>query len=108
MLKTDPTRVCGIKVCIAASTGDMLVDESKVLEGVFKEAPTSVATHCEDEATVRAKQLRQGAPWRILANRSAPTHPQRRSELPQLVESRGELATKLNTQLRHSAHQHGP
>ena len=54
VLKTDPTRVCGIKVFMGSSTGDMLVDESAVLEGIFKEAPTLVATHCEDEATVRA------------------------------------------------------
>ena len=54
VLQTDPTRVCGIKVFMGSSTGDMLVDESAVLEGIFKEAPTLVATHCEDKATVRA------------------------------------------------------
>ena len=54
VLRTDPTQVCGIKVFMGSSTGDLLVDESEVLEGIFKEAPTLVATHCEDEATVRA------------------------------------------------------
>ena len=48
VLKTDPQRICGIKVFMGSSTGDMLVDESAVLEGIFKEAPTLVATHCEE------------------------------------------------------------
>ena len=39
VLQTDPTRVCGIKVFMGSSTGDMLVDESAVLEGIFKESP---------------------------------------------------------------------
>lgn len=49
VLKTDPARVCGVKVFMGSSTGDMLVDEEKVLEGIFKESPTLVATHCEEE-----------------------------------------------------------
>lgn len=53
VLKTDPKRVCGIKVFMGSSTGDMLVDRRTVLEGIFKESPTLVATHCEDEATIR-------------------------------------------------------
>ena len=54
VLKTDPTRVCGIKVFMGSSTGNMLVDQRAVLEGIFKEAPCLVATHCEDEPIVRA------------------------------------------------------
>ncbi len=54
VLKTDPKRVCGVKVFMGSSTGNMLVDERSVLEGIFKESPTIIATHCEDEATVRA------------------------------------------------------
>ena len=54
VLKTDPKRVCGVKVFMGSSTGDMLVDERKILEGIFKESPTIVATHCEEEAVVRA------------------------------------------------------
>lgn len=53
VLKTDPKRVCGVKVFMGSSTGNMLVDDATVLEGVFKESPTIVATHCEDEATIR-------------------------------------------------------
>ncbi|MEO0403366.1 MAG: dihydroorotase [Bacteroidota bacterium] len=54
VLKTDSSRVCGIKVFMGSSTGNMLVDAPTVLEGIFKEAPCLVATHCEDEGTIRA------------------------------------------------------
>lgn len=54
VLKTDEKNVCGVKVFMGSSTGDMLVDEEKVLEGIFKECPMLIATHCEDEATIRA------------------------------------------------------
>ena len=53
VLKTDPRRVCGVKVFMGSSTGNMLVDNRAVLEAVFKESPTLVATHCEDEAAIR-------------------------------------------------------
>jgi dihydroorotase len=53
VLKTDPQNVCGIKVFMGSSTGNMLVDNAKVLENLFKEAPMLIATHCEDEQTIR-------------------------------------------------------
>lgn len=53
VLKTDPTKVCGIKVFMGSSTGNMLVDDEKTLSEIFKNAPTLVATHCEDEATIQ-------------------------------------------------------
>ena len=99
VLKTDPTRVCGIKVFMGSSTGDMLVDESKVLEGIFKEAPTLVATHCEDEATVRANSA--AAKERHGEHVHIDQHPLIRSaEACYRSSSKAvELATKLNTQL---------
>lgn len=54
VLKTDPKSVCGIKVFMGSSTGNMLVDNRDTLEALFKECPMLIATHCEDEATVRA------------------------------------------------------
>jgi dihydroorotase len=53
VLKTDPSKVCGIKVFMGSSTGNMLVDDQKTLSEIFKNAPTLVATHCEDEATIQ-------------------------------------------------------
>jgi len=51
--KIDPKSTCGVKVFMGSSTGNMLVDERKTLEGIFAESPTIVTTHCEDEATIR-------------------------------------------------------
>ena len=53
VLKTKPKDVCGIKVFMGSSTGNMLVDNSKILSQIFKNSPLLIATHCEDEATVR-------------------------------------------------------
>ncbi len=53
VLKTDPHRVCGVKVFMGSSTGNMLVDNEKTLEGLFSKVPMIIATHCEDEATIR-------------------------------------------------------
>jgi dihydroorotase len=53
IVKTDPATVCGIKVFMGASTGNMLVDDPEVLESVFEKAPTLVAVHCEDEPTIQ-------------------------------------------------------
>lgn len=51
--KTDPKKVCGTKIFMGSSTGNMLVDREKALEDIFRYAPTLIATHCEDEATIR-------------------------------------------------------
>lgn len=51
--KTDPKNVCGVKVFMGSSTGNMLVDDEVVLENIFRHSPTLVATHCEHEATIK-------------------------------------------------------
>lgn len=53
VLKTNSNNVCGIKVFMGSSTGDMLVDSEKTLENIFSKSPMLIATHCEDEATIR-------------------------------------------------------
>lgn len=53
VLKTDKTQVCGIKIFMGSSTGNMLVDDRTTLEGIFSKSDMLIATHCEDEATVR-------------------------------------------------------
>lgn len=52
--RVDPARVCGVKVFMGSSTGNMLVDNEKTLADIFRLSPALVATHCEDEATIRA------------------------------------------------------
>lgn len=53
VLRTDPKTVCGIKAFMGSSTGNMLVDDPVTLEGLFSQVPMLIATHCEDEATIR-------------------------------------------------------
>ncbi|MTI21397.1 dihydroorotase [Fulvivirga sp. RKSG066] len=53
VLKTNPKNVCGVKVFMGSSTGNMLVDQEETLEGLFSKVPMLIATHCEDEDTIR-------------------------------------------------------
>jgi dihydroorotase len=55
VLKTDAAMVCGIKVFMGSSTGNMLVDNTETLEALFSRCPMLIATHCEDETTIREK-----------------------------------------------------
>lgn len=51
--KIDPHQTCGLKLFMGSSTGNMLVNNPKILEGIFAECPVIIATHCEDEETIR-------------------------------------------------------
>lgn len=53
VLKTDPKTVCGVKLFMGSSTGDMLVDNEDTLRSIFSQTPMLIATHCEDEETIR-------------------------------------------------------
>ncbi len=50
--KADPTKICGLKVFMGSSTGNMLVDKIASLQKIFAESPLLIATHCEDEKTI--------------------------------------------------------
>ncbi len=54
VLKTNREHVCGIKVFMGSSTGNMLVDDPTTLEALFSRVPMLIATHCEEEAIIRA------------------------------------------------------
>ncbi|WP_029034036.1 dihydroorotase [Salinimicrobium terrae] len=51
--KIDPKKVPALKLFLGSSTGNMLVDDEKVLEKIFKESPVLIAAHCEDEKTIQ-------------------------------------------------------
>ncbi len=53
VLKTDPSRVCGVKVFMGSSTGNILMDDKETLEAIFSKVPMLIATHCEDEETIQ-------------------------------------------------------
>ena len=99
VLKTDPSAVCGIKIFMGSSTGNMLVDDPQTLEGIFRNAPILIATHCEDESTIRAnteayvKRYGDNIPFKY--------HPIIRSEDACYLSSSKavELAKKNNTRL---------
>lgn len=51
--KIDPKNTAALKLFLGSSTGNMLVDDEKVLEKIFKESPVLIAAHCEDEETIQ-------------------------------------------------------
>lgn len=55
IVRTDPSSVCGVKVFMGSSTGNMLVDNGDALSEIFRHSPVLVATHCEDEATIQER-----------------------------------------------------
>lgn len=52
--RMNPRMVCGLKVFMGSSTGGMLVDEEERLETIFRESPTLIALHCEDQSIISA------------------------------------------------------
>jgi dihydroorotase len=99
VLRTDAKNVCGVKVFMGSSTGNMLVDNPTTLEHLFAQSPMLIATHCEDEATIKSnlehyKQL-------LGDNIPVKLHPKIRSaEACYLSSSMAiELAKKHNTRL---------
>ncbi len=55
VMRTNVKNICGLKIFMGSSTGNMLVDDEAILSKIFANFPTLIATHCEDEATVRAR-----------------------------------------------------
>ena len=53
VLKTNPRNVAGIKLFLGSSTGNMLVDNEQTLEKIFSSTDLLIATHCQDEGTIR-------------------------------------------------------
>ena len=52
VLKTDKTKVCGIKIFMGCSTGNLLVDDDKTLRELFSKPDILVSAHCEDDAII--------------------------------------------------------
>ncbi len=100
VLRTDPQAVCGIKVFMGSSTGNMLVDNERVLDELFRQSPMLIATHCEDEATIRTNAERYRAEYGPDA--PAYIHPLVRDEAACLTSS--SLAVDLAR--RHNARLH--
>lgn len=52
--RVDKYRVCGVKVFMGASTGNLLVDDHNALDSIFENCPILIATHCENTSIIRA------------------------------------------------------
>lgn len=74
----DPKKICGVKLFMGSSTGNMLVDQKEALYEVFRKSPMLIMTHCEDSGIIsqnlnRCKELYGEDP-------SVEHHPEIRSE----------------------------
>ena len=99
VLKTDQKKVCGIKIFMGSSTGNMLVDDENTLSEIFKNAPTLVTTHCEDEKTILKNiEIARGS---YGENVPMSRHAHIRSDEACYISSSKaiELASKFNTRL---------
>ena len=54
VMRTDNTKVCGLKIFMGSSTGNMLVDSESTLEKLFANYEAIISTHCESEAIIKA------------------------------------------------------
>ena len=96
--RVSKTDVAGIKIFMGSSTGNMLVDAQKTLEGIFQ-LDHQLITHCEDEATIKANLERAKAQYGDDIPMSM--HPKIRSEKACLLSSSNavEMAKKYNSRL---------
>ena len=56
LLALDPRKVCGVKLFMGASTGNLLVDRQQQLEDIFSRVRVPIALHCEDTNTIRENE----------------------------------------------------
>lgn len=54
--RVNPRNVCGVKIFMGASTGNMLVDREQALRDIFTHSPTLITTHCEDTPMIQAQE----------------------------------------------------
>jgi dihydroorotase len=95
----DPAAVCGVKVYMGSSTGNLLVDRQQALEDLFRECAVPVTTHCEDVGIIQKHE----AFFRERYGDDTPfaAHPHIRSEEACYVSSKRavDLARKYGTRL---------
>jgi len=90
--------ICGVKIFMGASTGNMLVDNYGTLEKIFSESELLIATHCEDEKIIKENYERIKKEKGIL---SASDHPIIRDDIACYESSLAaiQIAKKYNTRL---------
>ncbi|MBS1574110.1 MAG: dihydroorotase, partial [Bacteroidetes bacterium] len=100
VLKTNAKRndICGVKIFMGSSTGNLLVDNALTLDKIFRESEVLIATHCEDERIIKRNLERVKAENRAL---TAADHPIIRDEEACFESSfyAVQIAKKHNTRL---------
>lgn len=99
LLAINPQTVCGVKIFMGSSTGDMLVDNSETLKSIFKEVKMLIALHCEDDNLIKENMIQARA--KFGDNIPFTEHAIIRSEEACYASSSKaiELATRFNTRL---------
>jgi dihydroorotase len=100
IMRVDPSKACGLKVFMGASTGNMLVDDPDTLERIFAASPLLIATHCEDTPTIAANE----AAARETHGADAPAHLHARIRSREACLTSSTLAVELAR--RHDARLH--
>lgn len=98
ILKVDPKTTAALKLFLGSSTGNMLVDNEKVLEQIFSKSPLLIAVHCEDEATI--KKNMEECVERYGDNIPIELHPKIRSEEACYISSSRAVALAKKTGAR--------
>ncbi|MCW3120318.1 MAG: dihydroorotase [Chitinophagaceae bacterium] len=93
--------VCGIKIFMGSSTGNLLVDNALTLEKIFSESEVLIATHCEDERIIKRNLERLTAEKSTTGGLTASDHPLIRDEEACFESSfyAIQIAKKYNTRL---------
>jgi dihydroorotase len=58
LLKADYSKICGVKIFMGSSTGDLLVDDQSALNAIFSKVNALIATHCESDPIIKQNQHR--------------------------------------------------
>ncbi|RZS99641.1 dihydroorotase [Aquimarina brevivitae] len=98
ILKVNPKNVAGLKLFLGSSTGDMLVDNPKVIEKIFSSTKLLIAVHCEDEQTIQQNTKKYVAEYGD--DIPIALHPEIRSELACYLSSSRAVALARKTGAR--------
>ncbi|MFA7115926.1 MAG: dihydroorotase [Bacteroidales bacterium] len=98
IVKADPNKICGLKVFMGSSTGNMLVDDNETLEKIFKSSPLPISTHCEEESIIKENLEKAISSGRVL---TVEDHPKIRTREACIASTAKaiKLASKYNTHL---------
>ena len=99
--QVDFSQVCGVKIFMGSSTGNMLVDSEKTLRRIFAEIPALIAVHCEQESIILYRTLRRG-----FTHFLPPSYPQCRGLLYIFGQSRG-ISDKIRYPIARPTPLHG-